>query len=70
MTKILKHDDAVDMENVVEGVADKWRWQWVKKIADVDSLNYPKITRSDTITIFWKIASGKLIDVEKLSIVV
>ena len=43
MTKILKHDDAIDIENVDEGVANKWRWQWVEKTVDVDLSKYPKI---------------------------
>ena len=38
-------------ENVDVGVANKWRWQWVEKTVDVDLSKYPKITRSDTITI-------------------
>ena len=49
MAKILKRDDAVDIENVDEGVANKWRWQWVEKTVDVDLSKYPKITRADTI---------------------
>ena len=40
MATILKWDDAVDIENVDEGVANKWRWQWVEKTADVDLLKY------------------------------
>ena len=54
MAKILKCDDAVDIENVDEGVANKWRWQWVEKTVDVDLSKYPKITRSDIITICLK----------------
>ena len=54
MAEILKCVDAVDIENVNEGVANKWRWQWVGKTVDVDLLKYPKITRSDTITICLK----------------
>ena len=60
MAKILKRDDAVDIENVDEGMAHKWRWQWVEKTVDVELSNYLKITRSDTITMclkdcIWKI---------------
>ena len=54
MAKVLKRDDAVDIENLDEGVANKWRWQEVEKTVDVDLLKYPKITRSDTITICLK----------------
>ena len=54
MSKILKRDDSVDIENVDEGVANKWRWQWVEKTVDVDLSKYPKITRSDTIRICLK----------------
>ena len=67
MTKILKRDDAVDIENMDEGVANKWRWQWVEKTGDLDLSKYLKITRSDTITICLKIDLGKLINMEKLS---
>ena len=54
MAKIFKCDDAVDIENVDEGVANKWRWQWVEKTVDVDLSKYLKITRSDIITICLK----------------
>ena len=54
MAKILKRDDAVDIQNVDQGVANKWRWQWVEKTVDVDLLKYAKITRPDTITICLK----------------
>ena len=54
MAKILKRDDAVDIENVDEGLANKWSWQWVEKTVDLDLLKYPKITRSDTIPICLK----------------
>ena len=64
----MKRDDAVDIENVDEEVANNWRWQCVEKTVDVDLLKYPKTTRSDTITICLKIASGKSINVEKLSV--
>ena len=67
MAKILKRGDAVDIENVDEGVANNWRWQCVEKTVDVDLLKYPKTARLDTITICLKITSGKSINVEKLS---
>ena len=54
MAKVLKRDDAVDIENLDEGVTNKWRWQEVEKTVDVDLSKYPKITRSDTITICLK----------------
>ena len=41
MAKILKRDDAVDIENVDEGLANKWSWQWVEKTVDLDLLKYP-----------------------------
>ena len=50
----MKRDGAVDIENVDERVADKWRWQWAEKTVDVDLSKYPKITKSDTITICLK----------------
>ena len=62
MAKILKCDDAVDIENMDEGVANKLMWQWVEKTVDVDLSKYLKITRLDTITTI-----TKLINVENLS---
>ena len=54
MAKILKRDDAIDIENVDEGVANKWRWQWVEKTVDVDLSKYPKIRGQDAVTICLK----------------
>ena len=39
------------IENMDEGVANKWRWQWLEKTVDVDLSKYPKIARSDTISL-------------------
>ena len=36
MAKILKRDDAVDIEHVDKRMANKWRWQWVEKTVDLD----------------------------------
>ena len=63
MAKILKCDDAVYIENMDEGVANKLMWQWVEKTVDVDLSKYLKITRLyPTITTI-----TKLMNVENLS---
>ena len=39
------------IENMDEGMADKWRWQWLEKTVDVDLSKYTKIARLDTISL-------------------
>ena len=60
MAKILKCDDAIDIESVDESVGNKWRWQWVEKTVDMDLSKYPKITKSDTIIICLKDSIRKI----------